>query len=99
MTLKNGKRTVYKGEWKDACHHGPGRAEYSDGSVLIGTWNMNRKEGAFEVLYSTGANDNYTKFDNDKIDARDNNQVTSNFESLTERELLSTFGPELIHGK
>jgi len=99
VTLKNGKRTVYKGEWKDACHHGPGRAEYSDGSVLIGTWNMNRKEGAFEVLYSTGANDNYTKFDNDKIDARDNNQVTSNFESLTERELLSTFGPELIHGK
>ena len=98
MTLKNGKRTVYKGEWKNGSHHGPGRAEYSDGSVLIGTWNMGRKEGDFQVLYSTGKNDNYTQFDNDKIDHKQDNTETGSFESLTERELLATFGPELIHG-
>ena len=67
ITLKNGKRTVYKGQWKDGLHHGPGRAEYSDGSVLVGEWNMGRKQGAFQVLYSTGDNDDSTRFNNDKI--------------------------------
>lgn len=98
ITLKNGKRTVYKGQWKDGLHHGPGRAEYSDGSVLVGEWNMGRKQGAFQVLYSTGDNDDSTRFNNDKINS-DVVTNTNNFESLTEKELLATFGAELIHGK
>ena len=84
ITLKNGKRTIYRGMWQNGHHHGEGRAEYSDGSVLVGHWKMGRKVGHFQVLYSTGQNDDHAAFQNDNISTQ-SNQNSTDFESLTGR--------------
>merc|ERR1719394_2078682 len=89
---------VYKGNYKNGKRHGKGHIEYSDGSIIEGQFDNGRKVGSFNIQRSTGESVE-TKFDNDRSSPSEDPSELENFNSLTEKELISTFGDALMGGK
>jgi len=98
-SIINDRKTIYTGHWLNGKRHGKGHIEYSDGSILEGHFENGRKIGTFNVQKSTGE-EVKTKFDNDRSSpSNEQFDELENFNSLTEKELISTFGDSLAGGK
>jgi len=94
----NDRKTIYSGHWQNGKRHGKGHIEYSDGSIIEGQFDNGRKVGSFNIQRSTGESVE-TKFDNDRSSPSEDPSELENFNSLTEKELISTFGDALMGGK